>query len=74
MRDRFMANNGCSGEENPPPAVGSFAHVRTDYECSGPPATWVAFVCLPTDIFLNKNINLTFLGWWTYLGPMGWPG
>jgi poly(3-hydroxybutyrate) depolymerase len=43
MRDRIMANNGCTGQENPPPAAGSTSHVRTDYECSGPPVSWVTF-------------------------------
>ncbi|KAH7324145.1 Alpha/Beta hydrolase protein [Stachybotrys elegans] len=43
MRDMFLANNGCTGEENPQPAVGSLTHVRTDYQCNGPPATWITF-------------------------------
>lgn len=46
MRDVFIANNQCTGEENPEATPGS-PHVETDYECSGPPVTWVTFVSLP---------------------------
>ncbi|RYP14761.1 hypothetical protein DL765_006176 [Monosporascus sp. GIB2] len=43
MRDRFINNNGCTGEENTQPAPGSLSHVRSDYQCSGPPVTWITF-------------------------------
>lgn len=44
MRDTFIANNGCTGEENPPPSVGSLTHVKTEYTCDIDPVTWITFV------------------------------
>ncbi|MBE3041440.1 hypothetical protein IMZ48_02430, partial [Candidatus Bathyarchaeota archaeon] len=46
MRDVFIANNECTGEETPQVLPGS-PHVRTDYQCTGPPVSWVTFVSFP---------------------------
>lgn len=44
MRDTFIANNDCTGEENPPPSEGSLTHVKTEYTCATNPVTWITFV------------------------------
>lgn len=44
MRDMFIANNGCAGEENPEPGSGSLSHVKSEYTCDGPPVGWITFV------------------------------
>lgn len=54
MRDTFISNNACTGDEAPQATPGS-PHVRTDYLCSGPPVTWVTFVSL-------LNISIPSLG------------
>ncbi len=46
MRDTFIGTNGCTGEEKPQATSGS-NHVRSDYQCTGPPVTWVTFVSFP---------------------------
>ncbi|KAL2864493.1 alpha/beta hydrolase family esterase [Aspergillus lucknowensis] len=43
MRDLYITNNGCTGEEQPAPSAGSLTHVKTEYQCSGPPVTWITF-------------------------------
>ncbi|KXX76779.1 putative feruloyl esterase C [Madurella mycetomatis] len=45
MRDKFVANNGCTMISPQEPAVGSKGHVKTEYtDCnSGYPVTWIAF-------------------------------
>ncbi|WP_240965430.1 alpha/beta hydrolase family esterase [Streptomyces zingiberis] len=45
MRDRFVRNNGCAGQNPPEPAQGSLSHVTTTYSgcASGRPVVWAAF-------------------------------
>ncbi|ORY12970.1 Alpha/Beta hydrolase protein [Clohesyomyces aquaticus] len=45
MRDRFVANNGCTKQNPKEPAAGSRSHVTTEYSgCkAGYPVTWLAF-------------------------------
>jgi poly(3-hydroxybutyrate) depolymerase len=79
MRDRFISNNGCTGEENPQPGSGSLSHVRSDYQCSGPPVTWITFVSLiestlgnTTFLFSKYSQNISSLGRRAHSGSMGW--
>lgn len=45
LRDKFVANNGCTARSPPEPAQGSLTHVKTVYSgCkAGYPVTWIAF-------------------------------
>jgi poly(3-hydroxybutyrate) depolymerase len=44
MRDRFVANNGCSSLSPQEPASGSGRHITTNYSCrAGEPVRWAAF-------------------------------
>ena len=45
MRDKFVANNGCTPQNAPEPAAGSRTHISTTYSgCkSGYPVVWAAF-------------------------------
>lgn len=45
MRDRFVANNGCSPQNPPEPGSGSLTHISTTYSgCQdGYPVVWAAF-------------------------------
>ena len=45
MRDKFVANNGCTPQNPPEPASGSATHITTAYEgCQeGYPVVWAAF-------------------------------
>ncbi|AGP51835.1 alpha/beta hydrolase family esterase [Streptomyces rapamycinicus] len=45
MRDKFVRNNGCAGQNPPEPAQGSRTHTVTTYAgCSaGHPVAWAAF-------------------------------
>lgn len=74
MRDRIMSNNGCTGQENPQPGAGSLSHVRSDYQCSGPPVTWITFVSLARSTMLVclMCLQLWLTGWWTYPSSLGW--
>ena len=45
MRDKFVANNGCTRQDPPEPRAGSLTHTCTSYQgCrSGYPVEWCAF-------------------------------
>jgi poly(3-hydroxybutyrate) depolymerase len=45
LRDRFVKNNGCAGQNPREPTAGSRTHVKTSYSgCkAGYPVTWIAF-------------------------------
>ncbi|GAA3463798.1 poly(3-hydroxybutyrate) depolymerase [Saccharothrix longispora] len=44
LRDRFVANNGCTPQNPREPAQGSMSHVTTTYSCrAGYPVQWAAF-------------------------------
>jgi poly(3-hydroxybutyrate) depolymerase len=45
LRDRFVKNNGCVGQNPREPTAGSRTHVKTSYSgCkAGYPVTWIAF-------------------------------
>jgi poly(3-hydroxybutyrate) depolymerase len=45
LRDRFVANNGCTKISPREPAAGSKTHIKTEYTgCrAGYPVTWIAF-------------------------------
>jgi poly(3-hydroxybutyrate) depolymerase len=42
LRDKFLGLNGCSAQEAPEPGPGSGTHIKTEYQCSGPPVWWIA--------------------------------
>ncbi len=45
LRDRFVANNGCTPQNAPEPAVNSRTHITTNYSgcAAGYPVRWIAF-------------------------------
>jgi hypothetical protein len=45
-----MANNQCAAKEEAPAPGSNAPHARTDYDCQGPPVSWILFVsfCLPS--------------------------
>ncbi|MFC6090148.1 RICIN domain-containing protein [Saccharothrix lopnurensis] len=44
LRDRFVANNGCTPQSPREPGAGSMTHVTTAYSCrAGYPVQWAAF-------------------------------
>jgi poly(3-hydroxybutyrate) depolymerase len=45
LRDRFVANNGCTPQNAPEPAMGSLTHIVTSYSGCRPgyPVVWAAF-------------------------------
>ncbi|QFZ20931.1 glycosyl hydrolase [Saccharothrix syringae] len=44
LRDRFVANNGCTPQNPREPAQGSLSHVVTTYSCrAGYPVQWAAY-------------------------------
>lgn len=66
LRDRFVANNGCTPQNPPEPAQGSLRHVKTVYGgCrDGFPLTWIAYdgghVAAPADGTAGDNGSTTF--------------
>jgi poly(3-hydroxybutyrate) depolymerase len=42
LRDKFLGLNGCGQKDAPEPQPGSGSHIKTEYECSGAPVTWIA--------------------------------
>lgn len=42
LRDRFLGLNGCAAQEAPEPAAGTGSHIKTEYQCTGPPVWWIA--------------------------------
>ncbi|KFA77617.1 hypothetical protein S40288_09239 [Stachybotrys chartarum IBT 40288] len=42
LRDRFLSLNGCAAQEAPEPAAGTGSHIKTEYQCTGPPVWWIA--------------------------------
>ncbi|GAB2961656.1 CE1 family esterase [Saccharothrix stipae] len=44
LRDKFVANNGCTPQSPREPAQGSMSHITTTYSCrAGYPVQWAAF-------------------------------
>ena len=45
LRDKFVANNGCTKMSPKEPSAGSKSHVKTDYQgcTAGYPVSWIAF-------------------------------
>jgi poly(3-hydroxybutyrate) depolymerase len=42
LRDKFLGLNGCAQQNAPEPSPGSGSHIKTEYQCSGPPVWWIA--------------------------------
>ncbi|WP_371666929.1 cellulose binding domain-containing protein [Streptomyces sp. NBC_00289] len=67
LRDRFVRNNGCAGQNPPEPAQGSLTHRITAYSgCSaGHPVVWAAFdeghIAAPQDGAAGDSGSRTWL-------------
>ncbi|MFB9251258.1 lectin, partial [Sphaerisporangium melleum] len=67
MRDRFVANNGCTAQNPPEPTQGSLTHRVTTYSgCrSGYPVVWAAFdeghIAAPRDGATGDSGSLTWV-------------
>jgi hypothetical protein len=42
LRDKWLQTNGCAAKNAPEPSAGQQAHMKTVYECSKAPVTWIA--------------------------------
>ncbi|KAH6986932.1 Alpha/Beta hydrolase protein [Ilyonectria destructans] len=42
LRDKFLQLNGCQSKSASEPTRGSGSHIKTTYECSRAPVTWIA--------------------------------
>ena len=73
MRDMFIANNGCTGEENPEPGSGSLSHVKSEYICDGPPVSWITFVSPVASTNTVCLLNSDAGRWPYHCSPRRWP-
>ncbi|KAK4141805.1 Alpha/Beta hydrolase protein [Dichotomopilus funicola] len=42
LRDQWLKTNGCTSKNAPEPSAGQQSHIKTTYECTNAPVTWIA--------------------------------